>query len=180
MLQLEKGSTLNLNKETNKVLSKLRIGAGWDIAKEGAAIDCDLWLIPEGGDPLYYANKTIKGAELDGDDRTGAGSANGADENIAIDVEKLEYDKYTIVINIYNAVTKGQFFKDIERCFIEIEDTESGKVIFNYDISKNSGDNSCLVAGTLVKKDGGLEFTAIEEFSNSDITTVVKSNGGNA
>ena len=178
MLQLTKGESLNLNKETNKVLKKIRIGAGWDVATEGAEIDCDLWLIPKGGDPVYFNNKTIAGVELDGDDTTGAGSEDGADENINIDVDSLEKDEYTIMINIFDAVKKGQFFKDVKRCFIEIEDTETSKTIFNYNISQNAGDNSCLIAGKLIKKDGGLEFTAVEEFSTKDATTAVKENGG--
>jgi tellurium resistance protein TerD len=179
MLQLVKGQALDLNKEAGKTLKHLRLGAGWDV-NAGKSMDLDLWLIPKGGDPVYFNNKSIPGVTLDKDDRTGGSSADGADENITIKVEDLKHDEYTVVVNIYDAASKGQFFKDVQRAFIEIEDTDDKKTIFNYNISNNSGDNSCLVAGKLVKVNGGLEFTGSADFSNKDIATVVKELGGNA
>lgn len=177
MLEMTKGQTLDLHKESGKVLKKIRIGAGWDVA-EGKSIDLDLWLVPRGGKPVYFNNKKIPGAELDQDDLTGASSADGADENIAIDVDALEHEEYTVMINIYDAVSKGQFFRDVQRAFIEVEDSEAGSIISNYNISENGGDNFCLVAGRLVKRNGGLEFTAMEEFSTKTADTVVKEVGG--
>ncbi len=177
MLELSKGQTLDLNKESGTVLTQVRLGAGWDVA-EGKTVDLDLWLIPKGAAPLYYRNKSVPGATLDGDDRTGAGSKDGADENIAIDVAKLEKEEYTVVINIFEAVQKGQFFKDVKRAFVEVEDSVTKTKVFNYNISENGGDNSALVVGKLVKKNGGLEFTATSEFSTKDIATLVTENGG--
>lgn len=177
MLELTKGQTLDLNKETNKTLTKLRLGAGWDVAA-GKTIDLDLWLIAKGGAPVYFNHKSIPGATLDKDDLTGGSSQDGADENIAIEVAKLEKEEYTVVVNIYQAVQKGQFFKDVKRAFVEVVDTETNTKVFNYNISENGGDNSALVVGRLVKKNGGLEFTALSEFSSKDITTLVTENGG--
>lgn len=174
-----KGQTLDLNKESNKVLKHVRLGAGWDV-HEGKTMDLDLWLIPKGGDPVYFNNKSIPGATLDHDDLTGGSSKDGADENIAIEVEKLVCEEYTVVVNVYDAVKKGQFFKDVSRAFVEVEDTETKTVIFTYPISENGGDNFTLVAGKLVKKNGGLEFVADHTFSTKDMTTVTKECGGNA
>ncbi len=177
MLELAKGQSLDLNKETGKTLAKLRLGAGWDVAA-GKSIDLDLWLIPKGGAPLYFNHKSIPGATLDKDDLTGGSSADGADENIALDVSALDKDEYTVVVNIYDAVAKGQFFRDVKRAFVEVEDVETKTKVFNYNISENGGDNFSLVAGRLVKKNGGLEFTSAAEFSTKDITTLVRENGG--
>ncbi len=179
MLDLSKGQVLDLNKETNKTLAQVRLGAGWDVA-EGKSVDLDLWLVAKGGDPVYFNNKTVPGATLDKDDRSGASSSDGADENIAIDVAKLEKEEYTVVINIYDAVNKGQFFKDVKRAFVEIEDTDTKTKVFNYNINENGGDNFSLIVGKLVKKDGGLHFTAMSEFSTKDMATIVKELGGNA
>ena len=178
-IDMTKGQTLNLNKESGKTLTKVRVGAGWDPA-EGKTIDLDLWLIPKGGDPVYFNNKKIPGAELDGDDLTGAGSEDGADENIEIDVSALEHDEYHVVINIYDAVSKGQFFRDVKRAFVEVEDVEGKNLLATYNISENGGDNFSLVAGKLVKKDGGLEFTAMQEFSTKTADVLTKELGGNA
>ena len=169
---MTKGQTLDLNKESNKTLTKVRIGAGWDVA-EGQSVDLDLWLIPKTGDPVYFNNKKIPGAELDGDDRTGAGSEDGADENIAIDISALQHDEYTVMINIFDAVKKGQFFKDVKRAFVEVEDADEKKLIATYDISENGGDNFSLIAGKIEKKDGGLHFTSMSEFSTkaADVIT---------
>lgn len=177
MLEMTKGQTLDLNKESNKTLTKVRLGAGWDVA-EGKTIDLDLWLIPKGGSPLYFNHKSIPGATLDKDDLTGGSSADGADENINIDVAALQQEEYTVMINIYDAVSKGQFFKDVKRAFIEIVDTETNTKVFNYNISENGGDNHTLVAGKLKKVNGGLEFTSAAEFSTKTAPVVVGEVGG--
>ena len=177
MLELTKGQTLDLNKESNTVLKHVRLGAGWDVA-EGKTIDLDLWLVPKGGAPLYFNHKSIPGAKLDKDDLTGGSSADGADENIAIDVAGLEKDEYTIAINIYDARSKGQFFKDVKRAFVEIEDTDTRTKIFNYNISENGGDNFTLIIGKLTKQDGGLHFTAHQEFSTKAMNAITTEVGG--
>lgn len=177
-LQMTKGQTLDLNKESNKVLKTIRIGAGWDVA-EGKTIDLDLWLLPKGGSPVYYNNKSIPGATLDKDDLTGGSSQDGADENITIIVDSLQNEEYTVLVNIYNAVSKGQFFKDVKRAFVEIEDTETKKIVSNFNITENGGDNFSLVAGRLIKRNGGLEFTAVGEFSTKTPDVIAKEVGAN-
>lgn len=173
---MTKGQTLDLNKEAGKTLTKVRLGAGWDVA-DGKTIDLDLWLLPKGGQPVYFNHKSIPGATLDGDDRTGAGSADGADENIAIDVAALEKDEYTVAVCIYDAVKKGQFFGDVKRAFIEVVDLDTNAKVFNYNISEAGGNNHMLVAGKLTKDANGLHFTAIGELSTKDIETVCKEVG---
>lgn len=174
---MTKGQTLDLHKESGTTLTKIRLGAGWDVA-EGKTLDLDLWLVPKGGEPVYFNHKSIPGATLDKDDRTGASSAGGADENINIDVAALDKEEYTVMVNIYDAVSKGQFFKDVKRAFIEVEDAVAKKVVFNYNISENGGDNFTLVAGKLVKKGAGLEFTSAAEFSTKTADVVVREVGG--
>lgn len=171
MLDLTKGQSLDLSKEAGAPLTKLRIGAGWDVA-EGKTIDLDLVLIQKGGGVCYFNNKTIPGAKLDKDDRTGASSAGGADENIQIDVAALAGEEYTIVVNIYDAVSKGQFFKDVKAAFVEVEDTAASKMLCKYAISENGGDNFALVAGKLVKKDGAWHFNADHQFSTKDLNAL--------
>lgn len=180
MLDITKGAVVDLNKETGKTLTKLRLGAGWDMADSNKTLDLDLWLIAKGQDPLYFNHKSIPGATLDKDDRTGASSAGGADENIQIDVAGLTADEYVVMVNIYEAVNKGQFFRDVKSAFVEIEDVETKNTIFKFNISENGGDNSSLVVGKLLKKNGGLEFTAMTEFSTKPADVVVRENGGNA
>jgi stress response protein SCP2 len=177
-LSLVKDQVLDLNKETGKVLTKLRLGAGWDMADGVAAFDLDLILIPKGQQPCFFGKMEIAGAKLDKDDRKGDSSKDGADENIAIDVAGLTAEEYTVAIVIYEAVKKGQFLKDVKRAFVEIEDTETKTKIFTYDITAHGGDNSALIAGKLVKKNGGLEFTALEQLSNKDLSAIITENGG--
>ena len=178
MLELTKGQAIDLNKEAGKTLSKLRLGAGWDVSS-GKTLDLDLWLIPKGGAPVYYNNKTVAGVTLDKDDRTGASSSGGADENINIDVAALAQDEYVVMVNIYDAVRKGQFFKDVQRAFIEVVDAETNNKVSNFNISENGGDNFSLIAGKITKANGGLTFTAMADFSTKDAGTLVKEYGGN-
>lgn len=178
MLDLQKGATLDLAKEAGKAVTKVRIGAGWDVA-EGKSVDLDLWAILKGQAPCYFNNKTAPGVSLDGDDRTGAGSADGADENMHIDAAALTTDEVVVAINIYDAVAKGQFFSDVGRAFIEIVDEETGTKLGQYNITVEGGQNSALVAGKLTKAaDGSLSFTATGEFSAKGIETLVAENGG--
>lgn len=176
-LSLVKGQSLDLNKQTGKTLTKVRLGAGWDVA-DGKSVDLDLIIIPKGGQPCYFNNMNIPGAVLDKDDRSGGSSKDGADENITIDVAALAQQEYTVLIAIYDAVTKGQFLKDVKRAFVEVVDLETNTKIFTYDITAHGGDNSALVAGKLVKVNGGLEFTALEEFSNQDLGALITEKGG--
>ena len=180
MLELKKGGSLDLHKEAGATLTKIRIGAGWDVA-EGKTVDLDLSLIAKGGAVCYYGNKEIPGAKLDKDDRTGASSDGGADENIHVDVAALDKEEYAVVISIYDAVAKGQFFKDVKRAFVEIVDVASGeKKVMNYDITANGGDNSALLVGKLAKKDGALTFTSVEEFSSKDLNALAAECGATA
>ena len=168
MLNMTKGQSLDLTKEAGGTLTNVRVGAGWDVA-EGKTVDLDIWLVPKGGSPLYFNNKSIPGATLDKDDRTGASSAGGADENVAIDVAKLDKEEYAVVINIYDAKSKGQFFKDVKSAFVEVEDTTAKKTLCTYSISENGGDNYTMIAGKLTKKDGVLSFTADHQFSTKEM-----------
>ncbi len=171
MLDLTKGQSIDLTKEAGGTLTKLRIGAGWDVAS-GKTVDLDLWLVPKGGAPVYFNNKSIPGATLDKDDRTGASSAGGADENINVDVAALANEEYTVVVNIYDAKAKGQFFRDVQSAFVEFEDTGASKKIATYAITENGGDNYTMVAGKLTKKDGALHFQAAHEFSTKEMTAL--------
>lgn len=179
MLDMKKGESVDLNKAANKVLTKLRVGLGWDVAP-GKSIDLDAWLIAKGQAPLYFNNKSIAGATLSGDDRTGAGSKDGADENIMIDVAGLTADEYVVVVNIYDAVSKGQFFRDVQRAFVEIEDADTKIIIAKFNMTEQGGDNFSLVAGKLTRTNGELTFSSIGEFSTKDAVTLVKEHGGNA
>ena len=180
MLNLTKGQSLDLSKQAAKPVTKVRVGAGWDVA-EGKTVDLDLWIIPVGGSPVYFNNRSIAGVTLDKDDQTGGSSKDGADENVNIDVTALDKTEYSIVINIYDAVAKGQFFKDVSRAFIEVVDVETNTKLGEYAISENGGDNFTVVAGKLTKNaDGGLVYTAHHQFSTKDISTVVTELGGQA
>ena len=174
-LNLSKGQTLDLNKHSGKILSKLRVGAGWDPSEDKGDFDLDLWLVPKGSEPCYFNNMTIPGAKLDKDDRSGSSSDGGADENIHIDVSGLEKDEYTIIVNIYDAVSRGQYFRDVKNIFVEIEDEEAKAVLSSYEVKENGGDNIVLVFGSLKKNaEGGYEFTAIGEFSAESTEKVVE------
>ncbi len=177
MISLTKGQTVDLNKEAGKTLTKALINAGWDPAA-GKTIDLDLVLIAKGAQPCFFNNKTIAGAELSGDDRTGASSNGGADEVIKVDVAALAQEEYTVVINIFDAAAKGQFFKDVTSAFVEMVDAETGTAICKYNMSEAGGDNSALVVGKLKKCNGALEFTAIGEYSSKDLGALITENGG--
>ena len=93
-LDLNKGDMLNISK-TNPGLTRVRLGAGWDVAEAGNSFDLDIAAficgpngkITSGADVVYFNNKTSQGVTLNGDNRTGAGD--GDDETIDIDLSAV-------------------------------------------------------------------------------------------
>lgn len=88
-VNLVKGQTVNLSKETNGS-QKFQLRAGWDTSLSGTAVDIDIMSAEintsdVGVDFIYFGNmKSKDGAiKLSGDNRTGEGS--GWDETIFLD-----------------------------------------------------------------------------------------------
>lgn len=146
MLNLEKNQELNLIKKFN--LNKIRIGAGWDVAKGKQAIDLDLIAtVCDNNNKLlnnsyfnYFNNLKSPNDSLvhSKDDTTGASSKEGDDEYIDIDFSKLPAEAKSVFI--YLVSYSGQSFKNVSNEYVSISNSETNSCLakYNFDDPENS------------------------------------------
>lgn len=176
-VSLQKGQKVSLTKE-RAGLSRVIIGLGWDEApqKRGLfalkpqAIDCDAsaFLLTNGKivdklDVVFFGNlKHPSGAvQHMGDNLTGAGD--GDDEQIVVDLANVpaQYDRITVVVNIYQAVQRKQHFGMIKNAFIRIVDASNNTELCRYNLTDDYSGMLALIFGEVYRHDGEWKFNAI-------------------
>lgn len=181
----ESGTKVELTK-TTPGLTKIVIGGGWDVNKNtsGKAFDLDLsaFLVKADGklggnqNVVYFgAKKHLSGAvELDKDNLTGAGE--GDDEKIFVDLSKIPADinEVYFVINIYDAVARGQKFGMVSNTFIRVVNSADNAQLIKYDPSEDFSTFTGLIAGKIYRHDGGWKFQTIGEGVNGTINDITK------
>lgn len=100
---VEKGSIFEIKDKQGKAIEQLYVGAGWDFP--GDPVDLDLVAACLAGGRLtaqtrlvYFGDRTEPGIQLSEDNTTGEGD--GDDENLVIDLSKVEPDVDSIAIGI--------------------------------------------------------------------------------
>ena len=114
-------------------------------------------------DVVYFGNlrHKTKAVQHMGDNLTGAGE--GDDEQILVNLEDLpeRYDKVVFVVNIYQAMQRGQHFGMIQNAFIRICDAETNLELCKYNLSENYDGMTAMVFGELYRHKGTWKFNAI-------------------
>lgn len=176
LLNLQKNNILDLRKYSDS-LNKVRVAAGWDIAKGRSSFDLDLcaFLLDANGrgiTKVYYGAKSSTGIKLDGDNLTGEGE--GDDENINVTLEKIPANVSSIVFSvvIFNASVKGQHFEDVENAFCRLVDESNGKEICKFSLSEDGGKNTAVTFAELYRNDGGWSFRTIGTYSKDSIDSL--------
>ena len=176
-VSLQKGQKVSLTKEAPQV-HKVLVGLGWDAKKklglfggDDFDIDASCFVLRNGHlaskkDICYFGNRGSKSKAVyhHGDNLTGAGD--GDDEQISVDLDKLDsdVDKIVFVVNIYGSKLKRQSFGDVKNAFIRLVDESNGTEIFRYNLSDGSVDKVAgLIFAELYKHNGEWEFNAIGE-----------------
>ena len=181
-ISLLKGQKVNLSKD-NAGLDRIVVGLGWDevqqrrglFAPKPQAIDCDASAIMlRGGklldkdDVVYFGNLRHRSGTVQhmGDNLTGAGE--GDDEQIIIDLSSVpaEYDRIVIVVNIYQAVQRGQHFGMIRNAFIRLVDARNNKEMCKYDLTENYSGMTAMIFGEVYRHQGEWKFSAIGQGTN--------------
>lgn len=190
-ISLKKGQAISLKKSENS-LSQVTIGLGWDMAKKNnglfgkifgkkdneAEYDLDVvaFLLNDkgrvaslgdklvGGDVVFF-NSMVHGSGniwLTGDNRTGEGD--GDDEQIVINLEKLDarYQRIVFVVQIYNGKELNQDFGAVDNAFIRAVDARY-KEMARYDITARSecAGMRSLKFAELYREQGEWRFKAI-------------------
>ncbi len=179
-INLQKGQKIDLRKGgTNNGLSRVMVGLGWDEANQGkgflaslfsggASIDCDASAIICGSNGkmkelVYFGNLNyMNGAVVhQGDNLTGAGD--GDDEQIMVDLNKLQSDitKIVFIVNIYDATKKRQHFGMIQNAFIRLVDMSNNNEICRFNLSENYSGMEGMIVGEIYRHGDDWKFNAI-------------------
>lgn len=176
-VNLQKGQKVSLTKEAPQA-HRILVGLGWDAKKKGLFgggfdfdLDASCFALRDGRltskkDICYFGNRDVmkKAIHHHGDNLTGAGD--GDDEQITIDLDKLDsdVDKIVFVVNIYMAKMRRQSFGDVKNAFIRLVDENTGAELFRYNLSDGSVDKVAgLIFAEIYKHNDEWKFNAIGE-----------------
>lgn len=176
-VNLQKGQKVSLTKEAPQA-HRILVGLGWDAKKKGFFgggsdfdLDASCFALRNGRltskkDICYFGNRDVmkKAIHHHGDNLTGDGD--GDDEQITVDLDKLDadVDKVVFVVNIYMAKMRRQSFGDVKNAFIRLVDENTGAELFRYNLSDGSVDKVAgLIFAELYKYNDEWKFNAIGE-----------------
>lgn len=176
-VNLQKGQKVSLTKEAPQA-HRILVGLGWDAKKKGFFgggsdfdLDASCFALRNGRltskkDICYFGNKNVMKNAIyhHGDNLTGDGD--GDDEQITVDLDKLDsdVDKIVFVVNIYMAKMRRQSFGDVKNAFIRLVDENTGAELFRYNLSDDSVDKVAgLIFAEIYKHNDEWKFNAIGE-----------------
>ncbi len=190
-INLQKGQTISLNKESND-LSSITIGLGWKVKKKpgffaklfggGDEFDLDAIaiLLDEHGKITNLGGQQLQGSVViffnnlhhysgcvvhTGDNLVG-GAGMQDDEQIIVKLNSLppQYHRILFLVSIYQGIQKKQHFGDIEQAFMRAVDA-NGKEIARYNLAEDPeySNMRTMTFGEVCKNDGDWKFRALGE-----------------
>jgi len=172
-MNLSKGESLNLTKKAPG-LSTVVLGAGWDVAAGGPAIDLDLIVVGVNADGkakednfCFFNHKSAAGGAIvhSGDNRTGEGD--GDDETVTINLDKLAADitRVHALLTFYNH--NGRDLGMVANAHIRAINGADNAELAKFPITSGISGKTIYFAD-LVRGADGWEFKAIGESSADD------------
>ncbi|MCF0265237.1 TerD family protein [Acinetobacter guillouiae] len=179
-ISLVKGQKISLEKGDGSSLTKIYLGAGWDVAKSGGflgglfgggggdSIDLDASVIifDENNQPLdavWFGQLKSKDGSIwhSGDNRTGAGD--GDDEVIHVDLTKIPPQVKALVFTISSF--RGQTFEKVENAFCRLVDSNTNTEIAKYNLSAK-GNYTALIIAKVYRHNSAWKMSAIGDTCN--------------
>lgn len=170
-VSLVKGGNVSLTKQAGAAgLKEITLGLGWDVrATDGAAFDLDAsaFLLGDDGkvvDPvkgmIFFNNLDFGGVRLTGDNKTGAGD--GDDEQIKIDLTKVEASVKTIAvaITIYDAANRNQNFGMVSKSFCRVVNDADGTELARLDLQEDASTERAMIMGEIYRNGEEWKFRA--------------------
>ncbi|AYF74230.1 stress protein [Nocardia yunnanensis] len=152
-VNLSKGQRVTLRKEGGVALTRIRMGLGWDPAKQGGLfgrrpvnIDLDAWVAMFAGrhlaDVAYYGQLTSKDGSIrhSGDNLVGGGGV-GDDEQIVVDLTRVPRQVNTLLFIVTSY--QGHTFEQVSNAYCRLVDDTTHAELARYALA------------------GGMPFTAI-------------------
>lgn len=180
-LNLQKNQLLDLTKR-EPGLTKVTLGAGWDVAQTGQSFDLDIsaFLLDGNGkvntleNVIFFNNKVGRGIQLMGDNLTGAGE--GDDEQIKIDLTQIDpsIQKIVFVVTIFNAQEKRQTFGMVQNSYVRlVNETQGEKEICRFNLREQGSTATSVIFAELNRQDSEWQFKAIGEGKVADLNGIV-------
>ena len=181
-LNLRKNDVLNLTKK-NPGLTKVVLGAGWDVAIGGSDFDLDIaaFLLNKSGkvaripeDVIFFNNMSGQGIALQGDNRTGEGD--GDDEKIEIDLSLIDQnvERIVFVVTIHEAQIKRQTFGMVENSYVRLLDANSNdREVCKFNLKENGSTATSIIFAELYRDGYEWQFKAIGEGKIADLNGIL-------
>ncbi|MFC9182625.1 TerD family protein [Streptomyces globisporus] len=169
-VNLQKNQTVSLVKGGSPLLSRVRMGLGWEPAFRGKDIDLDASVIAYGPnrnhlDSCYFGKLTILNGAIkhSGDNLTGEGA--GDDETIIVDLGRIPAEATGLVFTV-NSFT-GQKFNEVAKAYCRLIDDASGEELVRFDLTGAEPQTGVMMAKLIKQFTGEWEMTAMGEFVKS-------------
>ncbi|MCI4043243.1 TerD family protein [Streptomyces sp. TRM75563] len=169
-VSLQKNQTVSLVKGGAPLLSRVRMGLGWEPAFRGKDIDLDASVIAYGPnrnhlDSCYFGKLTILNGAIkhSGDNLTGEGA--GDDETIVVDLGRIPAEATGLVFTV-NSFT-GQKFNEVAKAYCRLIDDASGEELVRFDLTGAEPQTGVMMAKLIKQFTGEWEMTAIGDFVKS-------------
>lgn len=182
ILNLTKGAVLDLTKQAPS-LNRVVLGAGWDVAVNGANFDLDIsaFLLNAQGrvtnvgtDVVFFNQMQQRGIRLEGDNRTGAGE--GDDERISITLNELDPNVHKIVffVTIFEANNRHQTFGMVNNSFVRLLDADNNEQeICRFELKEKYSTATAITFAEVYKENGRWNFKAIGDGCIGDLNTLL-------
>ncbi|MFG3408609.1 TerD family protein [Streptomyces sp. NPDC048142] len=169
-VNLQKNQTVSLVKGGAPLLSRVRMGLGWEPAFRGKDIDLDASVIAYGPnrnhlDSCYFGKLAILNGAIkhSGDNLTGEGA--GDDEVIVVDLGRIPAEATGLVFTV-NSFT-GQKFNEVAKAYCRLIDDASGEELVRFDLTGAEPQTGVMMAKLIKQFTGEWEMTAMGEFVKS-------------
>lgn len=166
-VSLQKNQTVSLVKGGRALLSKVRMGLGWEPAFHGKDIDLDASVIAYGPDrnhldSCYFGKLSILGGAVkhSGDNLTGEGA--GDDEVIVVDLGRVPPEATALVFTV-NSFT-GQKFTEVAKAYCRLIDDATDEELVRFDLTGAEPQTGVMMAKLIKQFSGEWEMTAMGEF----------------
>lgn len=168
MINLQKGQRIEIG------LTKVGVGLGWD-PNQSTGYDFDLDAsafmlnetkkIPTDEYFVFYNNPVSpdKSVESSGDDLTGGNSADGDDEILTVDLQKVDASIQEIIftVTIHEAELRKQNFGQVHNSYIRIYNAITNEEIARYDLDEDFSVETAVEFGRLYRRSGEWKFEAL-------------------
>lgn len=154
-------------------LSKMTVGLGWN-PHEGTGYEFDLDVsaimidanrfVPEDEYFVFYNNldSPDKSVHHTGDDPSGGNSEGGDDEQLIVDLTKVnpKIQEILFVVTIHEAQARRQNFGQVRDSYIRILDNATGAEVCKYELGEDFSIETAIEFGRLYLRNGQWKFEA--------------------